>query len=83
MKNKVERGDIYWYNFGQNEGSVQNGIRPALVIQATNFNANSPTTIIAAITTAQKGMYLPSHFSLVSVTGLIVHPPLCWNKSAQ
>ena len=47
MKNKVERGDIYWYNFGQNEGSVQNGIRPALVIQATNFNANSPTTIIA------------------------------------
>ena len=35
MKNKVERGDIYWYNFGQNEGSVQNGIRPALVIQAT------------------------------------------------
>ena len=70
MKNKVERGDIYWYNFGQNEGSVQNGIRPALVIQATNFNANSPTTIIAAITTAQKGMYLPSHIFLGERYGL-------------
>ena len=40
---KVKHGEIYCYDFGANEGSIQNGIRPALVIQANNFNANSPT----------------------------------------
>ena len=49
---KVKHGEIFCYDFGTNEGSIQNGIRPALVIQANNFNANSPTTVI---TTAQKG----------------------------
>ena len=67
---KVKHGDIFCYDFGTNEGSIQNGIRPALVIQANNFNANSPTTVIAAITTAQKGMYLPSHIFLGERYGL-------------
>ena len=69
-KRKVKHGDIFCYDFGTNEGSIQNGISPALVIQANNFNANSPTTVIAAITTAQKGMYLPSHIFLGERYGL-------------
>lgn len=68
---KVKHGEIYCFDFGNNEGSIQNGIRPALVIQANNFNANSPTTVIAAITTAQKGMYLPSHIFLGESYGLM------------
>lgn len=70
MNRKIKHGDIFWYDFGTNEGSIQNGIRPALVIQANDFNANSPTTVIAAITTAQKGMYLPSHIFLSDSYGL-------------
>ena len=66
----VKRGDIYWFDFGFNTGSVQNGNRPAVVIQADNFNANSPTAIIATITSVQKGMYLPSHIYLGDKYGL-------------
>ena len=50
----VKRYDIYLYNFGENKGSIQSGLRPVLVIQDDRMNANSPTTIIAAITTAAK-----------------------------
>lgn len=70
MSKKAKRGEIYWFDFGVNTGSVQNGYRPALVIQASNFNENSPTTIIAAITTADKGQYLPSHIFLGENYGL-------------
>ena len=30
---KVKRGEIYLYDFGKNEGSMQNGLRPVLVVQ--------------------------------------------------
>ena len=66
----VKRGDIFWFNFGINSGSVQNGHRPALVIQADNFNANSTTTVIATITSGQKGLHLPSHIYLGDRYGL-------------
>ncbi len=58
---KIQKGEIYYYDFGQNEGSIQSGRRPVLVIQADNFNAKAPTIIVAAITTAVKKQYLPSH----------------------
>lgn len=47
---KVQRGEIYLYDFGNNGGSIQNGVRPALVVQCDEGNAASSTTIIAAIT---------------------------------
>ena len=31
---KVQRGEIYLYDFGNNGGSIQNGVRPALVVQS-------------------------------------------------
>lgn len=70
MNRKVKRGEIYWFDFGENSGSVQRGLRPALVIQADTFNAKSPTTIIAAITSVHKGMHLPSHVMLGEKYGL-------------
>jgi hypothetical protein len=48
----IKRFDIYLYNFGKKEGSIQSGMRPVLVIQDDRMNENSPTTIVAAITTA-------------------------------
>ena len=66
----VKRYDIYLYNFGDNKGSIQSGLRPVLVIQDDRMNANSPTTIVAAITTAAKKLYLPSHVFLDQEYGL-------------
>lgn len=47
---EIRRGDIFSYDFGTRIGSIQSGIRPVLVIQADNFNANAPTVIVASIT---------------------------------
>ena len=71
MKEKtVKRFEIYLYDFGENEGSIQSGVRSILVIQDDRLNANSPTTIVAAITTANKKHYLPSHVILGQEYGL-------------
>ena len=50
ISSKVRRGEIYLYDFGNNGGSIQSGVRPALVVQCDEGNAASSTTIIAAIT---------------------------------
>lgn len=41
-KTEIRRGDIFSYDFGTRIGSIQSGVRPVLVIQADNFNANAP-----------------------------------------
>jgi mRNA interferase MazF len=56
----VRRGDVYWFDLGAPQGSVQGKLRPVLVIQNDSGNASSPTTIIAAITSQQKNPY-PFH----------------------
>lgn len=66
----VKRFEIYLYDFGSRPGSVQNGIRPALIIQDDRFNENSPTTIVAAITSVIKKERLPSHIFLGQEFGL-------------
>ena len=67
---KVKRFEIYRCDFGNPSGSVQNGIRPALIIQDDRFNKNSPTTIVAAITSVIKKERLPSHIYLGQSFGL-------------
>ncbi len=67
---QIKRGDIYVYDFGNNPGSVQSGIRPVLVLQGNEFNEHSPTTIIAPISSAIKKTYLPSHIFLGEEYGL-------------
>jgi mRNA interferase MazF len=47
---RVERGEIYWVEFDPVKGSEQGGLHPALVVQNDIGNRNSPTTIVAAIT---------------------------------
>lgn len=74
MENKkVKRGEIYLYDFGCNSGSIQNGVRPVMVVQCDAGNQASPTTVVAAITTAIKKRYLPSHIFLNDNFGL--HEP--------
>ena len=69
-KAEIRRGDIFSYDFGTRIGSIQSGVRPVLVIQADNFNANAPTVIVASITSVIKKRYLPSHIILGEDFGL-------------
>lgn len=70
-KTEIRRGDIFSYDFGTRIGSIQSGVRPVLVIQADNFNANAPTVIVASITSVIKKRYLPSHIILGEGFGLM------------
>ena len=47
QRKEIQRGDLFYYDFGKREGSVQSGERPVMVIQADNFNANAPTIIVS------------------------------------
>lgn len=67
---KVRRGEIYYYDFGVNEGSIQNGLRPVLIVQCDEGNDKSTTTIVAPITSVIKKRYLPSHVYLNEDCGL-------------
>lgn len=57
MPVEVRRGDIYWIDWNPGRGSEQGGLRPALVIQNDIGNKYSPTTIVAALTTAVEKPY--------------------------
>ena len=70
VNQKVKRGEIYLYDFGSNDGAIQNGKRPALIIQCDEGNEASTTTVVAAITSVIKKRYLPSHIILGENFGL-------------
>lgn len=68
--NKVKKGEIYLYDFGNNSGSIQCNKRPVVVVQADELNITSTTTIIAAITSAAKNKRIPSHVYIGKKYGL-------------
>jgi mRNA interferase MazF len=57
MTEECSRGEIYLVNWNPGRGSEQTGRRPALVIQNDVGNTYSPTTIVAACTTAAVKAY--------------------------
>ena len=57
MTTTIKRGDIFWVDWDSSRGSEQSGHRPALIIQNDTGNRASPTTIVAAITTAVNREY--------------------------
>ena len=59
---KITRGDIFYADLGNGQGSEQSGYRPVLIIQNDLGNKYSPTVIIAPITKALK-KELPTHVS--------------------
>lgn len=64
VRRKVRRGQIYYADLGQVEGSEQGGVRPVLVIQNNVGNRYSPTVIVAAITSQINKAKLPTHLEL-------------------
>ena len=51
MKNNYKQGEIYWVDLNPSSGSVQNGLRPCLVLQTNAVSDLGKTTIIAPLTT--------------------------------
>lgn len=62
---KIYRNSIIMVDFGELQGSVQKGIRPAVVIQNDKGNKHSTTTIVVPITGRIKKT-LPTHLELSS-----------------
>ncbi len=57
MSREIKRGEIYRVDWSQGRGSEQSGVRPALIIQNDIGNRHSPTTIVAACSTAEVKPY--------------------------
>jgi len=57
MSTEIKRGEIYWVDWSPGRGSEQSGLRPALIIQNDIGNKYSPTTIVAACSTADVKPY--------------------------
>jgi len=69
MKENVFRGEVYFADLNPVTGHEQGGHRPVLVIQNDIGNRHSPTTIVAAMTTATKPT-LPTHVFLADTDGI-------------
>lgn len=61
---RIFRGCISMVNFGDKLGSVQKGIRPAVIIQNNVGNIYSTTTIVVPITGKMK-REIPTHHKLL------------------
>lgn len=77
---KVKRGEIYLYDFGNNEGSIQNGIRPVLIVQCDEGNQTSTTTVVAALTTAIKNGFCPRTLFWAEISDWMSLQWLCSNN---
>ncbi|KAA8750068.1 type II toxin-antitoxin system PemK/MazF family toxin [Paenibacillus sp. UASWS1643] len=60
----IKRGGLFMINYGDGEGSEQQGYRPGLVIQNDVGNEFSPTVIVVAITDGEDKRLMPTHFPI-------------------
>ena len=66
-----KRGDVYWADLNPFFGSEQGGTRPVLVLQNDDGIFNSPTLIVAPMSSRiYKRSDLPAHVVLDQVEGL-------------
>lgn len=67
---EIRQGQIYFVNFPVSVGSVQAGVRPAVVTSSNGRNKTSPTVIVAIITSQLKRLDLGEHVLLPRIKGL-------------
>lgn len=58
---RYQIGEIYWVNLGKNEGSVQGGWRPAVIVQNNVGNKFSRTISVVPATSKMTKAKLPTH----------------------
>ena len=52
----IEQGELFWHNFGPRNNHLQEGLRPALVVQSNALNRldRYPNVIIVPLTTRHR-----------------------------
>lgn len=65
----MQRGEIYLAQLQNTNGSIQQGLRPVIIVQNNIGNMHSPTIIVCSITTATKRK-LPTHVYIPRGGGL-------------
>jgi mRNA interferase MazF len=60
----IVRGEIYWVDFGEGKGSIQGGIRPAVITCNNMNNKFCPTINVAPITSSINKKNIPSHVQI-------------------
>lgn len=60
---EVHRGDIWYVDLGQGQGSEQRGVKPCLVVQNDKGNECSSITIVCPITSKLK-LYNATHVAI-------------------
>lgn len=73
MTKQIKRFDIILVDFGNNIGSEQDGIRPAVVIQNDKGNEFSSCTIVMPITSKKTKNKIPTHTPLNKGRGTGLH----------
>ena len=63
---KIKRGDIVIANLEPVKGSEQGRVRPVLILQNNIINENSPTTIVAPLTTKIYDKEYPTNVEVYS-----------------
>lgn len=66
----IKQGQIYYVDFPAGIGSVQAGIRPAIITSSNIRNRTSPTVIVAIVTSRLKKLHLDEHVMLPRIKGL-------------
>ena len=70
MQKILKRGQIYWAELGQNEGSVQSGRRPVCIYaNKPSLTYSSIATVIPCTSRVDKLKAIPTHVLLESVMG--------------
>ena len=69
----ILRGEIFFADLHNSIGSEQAGQRPVIILQNDLLNENSPTTIVAPITSVLKNQHMRSHCMLPP--GCRLHEP--------
>ena len=64
------RGDVYFANLGSQQGSVEHGVRPVLIVQNNVGNLLASTIIVVPLTTQIKKLNMPGHTILYKTDGI-------------
>ena len=59
----INRGDLFYYDFGDRVGSVQSGERPVLVVQADDYNKNAQVIITYKLSALRLSVWLSDNYT--------------------
>ncbi len=70
--NPPKRGDIFVCDFSPTMGHEQSGIRPAIVLSDSDFNAKTDLILACPITTSERGYFFEVKVKTEKTKGVIL-----------